>query len=233
MRILFALSWFAVLMLAGSCGRSGRVVSCPENPVTNQSVVDRQLEMERLRDQVDAKNQLIAQLRNLLAHEVGPNARELVVDGAGRLRNAQNGVVTAGDLRPNEEVCRITLLDSVLFDSGDAGLSEDGVKTLESVSEYLLKQYPGREIVVRGHTDSEPIDQSPYKSNWELGAARALRVLHFLVDVGGLAGDSLSAQTFGQRRPRAGNDSAMGKQLNRRTEIVVMPALVEVEMDRQ
>jgi chemotaxis protein MotB len=75
--------------------------------------------------------------------------------------------------------------------------------------------------MVEGHTDSDPIRHSGWKSNWELGAARSLTVLHYLADKAGVDPAMMSAATFSKYQPVAGNDNAQGKAQNRRAVIVI------------
>jgi chemotaxis protein MotB len=119
------------------------------------------------------------------------------------------------------EVARYAIGNSVLFGSGKATLTPVGSAVLERALDAIRTNYPSNSIVIEGHTDSEGIGMSNWKSNWELGAARALAVLHYLEDEGNIAGSRLSATTYSFYRPVASNDTSDGKAQNRRTEIVV------------
>ena len=77
---------------------------------------------------------------------------------------------------------------------------------------------------MEGHTDNVPIRTEQFPSNWELASARALTVLKTMVDAG-LPAARVSAASFGDSKPTAGNDTTDGKALNRRIEIVVVPDL--------
>lgn len=116
---------------------------------------------------------------------------------------------------------RVELPEEVLFEVGKAQLRESGMALLDSVATKIKSDYAGRYVNVEGHTDSQPIVYSGWRSNWELGAARALVVLHYLEDHHGIAGAQLSATTFGPFRPQADNGTPEGRQANRRSEIVV------------
>jgi chemotaxis protein MotB len=112
----------------------------------------------------------------------------------------------------------------VLFDSGSAELSPDGKKTLAEVAS-VLRGDPKRRLMVAGHTDSQPIADANYRSNWELSAERAVTVTEFLV-ASGLKPANLSAAGFSQFDPIATNGSAAGRQDNRRIELVIEPLSV-------
>lgn len=117
----------------------------------------------------------------------------------------------------------ITFLAEVFFDSGKDQLRHDGKGALVKVAEILNRDVPGSRVAVEGHTDSDPIRHSTWKSNWELSSARALAVLHFLIDECKVAPQRLSANGYGEFCPVASNNTAKGKQQNRRVEIVILP----------
>jgi chemotaxis protein MotB len=70
---------------------------------------------------------------------------------------------------------------------------------------------------------------SGWKDNWELSAARALSVLRYLVDDKGVGPERVSAIGYGEYRPVSENDSAAGRKLNRRVEIVILPKYAKVK----
>lgn len=106
----------------------------------------------------------------------------------------------------------------VLFSSGSSELSNDGRQTVAEIARVLNKQ-EGTRWQVEGHTDNDPMQGA--MTNWELGANRALAVLHVMIDAG-MSPQRLSASTFGEFNPVARNESADGKAKNRRIEIVLL-----------
>lgn len=124
----------------------------------------------------------------------------------------------------------ITFVAEVLFDSGKAKVRSEAHAALDKVAKVIRDKVSDREIGVEGHTDNEPIKHSGWKSNWELSTARAVSVLHYLVEQGKLNPKMLSAIGYGEYRPIASNDTAEGMQKNRRVEIVIMP---KIEKDRE
>jgi chemotaxis protein MotB len=114
-----------------------------------------------------------------------------------------------------------TLANEVLFDSGRATITAEGRRALNEAAGKIKEMGDDKFIQIEGHTDSDPIRASNWKSNWELGAARALAVLHYLEDNHGIKSSSLSAATYSMYKPVASNDTADGKSKNRRTVIVV------------
>jgi chemotaxis protein MotB len=109
----------------------------------------------------------------------------------------------------------------VLFASGSADLSPEGKATLAEVA-AVLKGDPKRRLMVAGHTDSQPIADANYRSNWELSAERAVTVTEFLISAG-LPPGNLSAAGFSQYDPIGNNGSAAGRNENRRIELVIEP----------
>ena len=129
-------------------------------------------------------------------------------------------------LKMTERGLIITFVSEVFFDSGKAKVKQDGKPALQKVSEVLNKDVPSSEVAIEGHTDNDPIKHSGWKTNWELSSARALAVLHYLVDDCKVKPQRLSANGYGEFRPVAPNDSAQNKQKNRRVEIVILPTKV-------
>ncbi|HEO64072.1 MAG TPA: hypothetical protein ENN78_02245 [Candidatus Omnitrophica bacterium] len=111
----------------------------------------------------------------------------------------------------------------VFFDSGKSELRPEAFSMLEKVAVFLNSDMPDREISVEGHTDNVPIKYSGWKSNWELSTARALSVLHYLVEEENVDSRRVQATGFGEYRPIASNDTKEGRQKNRRVEIVILP----------
>ena len=117
----------------------------------------------------------------------------------------------------------VRVLDRVLFDSGKAELRHDAHPVLEKVARILQQQLKEQPISIEGHTDNQPIKRSHWKDNWELSLARSRAVLKYLVDEQKFEPSRVSAAGFGEYRPIASNDTAKGRRLNRRVEIVAMP----------
>jgi chemotaxis protein MotB len=123
----------------------------------------------------------------------------------------------------------ITVVGDLLFDSGKAKIRPEAYPLLDKVAKILNNDVPQYNIGIEGYTDNQPIKHSGWKSNWELSSQRALNVLHYLTRNKGVSGDRMSAIGYGEYRPVASNDSASGRQLNRRVEIVIMPEITKVK----
>jgi len=120
----------------------------------------------------------------------------------------------------------ITFLSEVFFDSGKDVIREDGKGSLQKVAEVLNQNVPNSNVAIEGHTDNQPIKYSGWKTNWELSSARALAVLHYLVDECKVKPTRLSANGYGEYRPVAANDTKENMQKNRRVEIVILPSKI-------
>jgi len=117
----------------------------------------------------------------------------------------------------------ITFVSEVLFDSGKATLKEDAKGKIAKIADVLGTTVKDLKVGIEGHTDNVPIKHSGWKSNWELSSARAMSVLHFLIDNEGLEPTRLSATGYGEFNPVASNETKEGRQKNRRVEIVILP----------
>lgn len=117
----------------------------------------------------------------------------------------------------------VTFVAEVLFGSGKATLREQSFNTLDEVARVLNTTVKDLDVGIEGHTDNEPIRKSGWKSNWELSSARAMSVLHYLVDENGVNPERLAAIGYGEYRPVASNETKEGRQQNRRVEIVILP----------
>ena len=76
----------------------------------------------------------------------------------------------------------IEMKERMLFGSGDARLSRDALGSLREMAQ-TLKRIPSH-LQVEGHTDNVPINSAAFPSNWELSAARAASVVHYLARAG-------------------------------------------------
>lgn len=164
--------------------------------------------IEKLTKQLDEFEQTKRLLEQRLKQEIA--------DKEVRLERAEKGLV-------------ISFVTDVLFDSGKAKLKPGVYSALSKVTRVLNENVPENDIGIEGHSDNEPIKYSGWKSNWELSTARALSVLHYLIDKGGVSPLRVSPVGYAEYRPIASNDTKQGRQLNRRVEIVIMPKITKVK----
>ncbi len=118
----------------------------------------------------------------------------------------------------------ISIESSVSFPSGKATLTNKGQETVRKVASVLRSDHAARNYWIEGHTDADPIKKSKWGSNRDLSVARAMAVLHYLVEQCDVPDDRCVVAGHGQYAPVASNADASEKARNRRVEIVVHSA---------
>jgi chemotaxis protein MotB len=119
------------------------------------------------------------------------------------------------------------LTDDLLFESGHARLQKKATPLLSEVAHLVVTQSKGNPVRVEGNTDNRPISTAEFRSNWDLSAARATAVMNYLLERG-LAPTNASVGGYADQRPLASNETAAGRSLNRRVEIVVLHRAINV-----
>lgn len=149
------------------------------------------------------------------------NLNELAQNVQEKLNEAGAGADVAVTTDPRGLVVEIT--SRTLFRSGSAFLEREGLKVLDQVALALSKI--DNRVMIEGHTDSVPIrGGGTYPSNWELSTARATQVLRWITEVRGLPAPRFSAAGYADTHPRFPNDTPAHRSMNRRVEIIVVPA---------
>ena len=177
-----------------------RDLSASEKKVLEQKLADQQLALEKFKAttiQTDAK------LEESLRKELADKNVQI-----SRLRDQ----------------LKVTVASEILFPSGSAELSPEGVDVLRKVANAANKTQD--EVRVEGHTDTDliaPVLAQYYPTNWELSTARAAVAVRTLEATGMVPAARLSAVGYGDSRPVAPNDTVEGKAKNRRVEIVFTP----------
>lgn len=129
----------------------------------------------------------------------------------------------------------VSMVDKILFPSGKAEITEEGLEVLERVGN-VLKDVEDKIIRVEGHTDNVQIHpklQEQYPTNWELSTARATNVVRFLQEKVGIKPGYLQAIGMSEYHPVASNDTEEGRSQNRRIEIILTPVLAREEIPEQ
>lgn len=116
----------------------------------------------------------------------------------------------------------VSLTDKVLFESGRARLTGIAPAILSSVAS-ILNANPNIDALVEGHTDSDPISLTSYRSNWDLSMKRAMVVVNELQSKYNVSPAHLIPAARGEHKPKADNETKEGKKMNRRTEIILIP----------
>lgn len=136
-------------------------------------------------------------------------------------------------VRQYQNMLAVDLAEQIFFDSGRATLKAGGKDVLKKVGE-ALKGYENKIIRVVGHTDNVPLAkslQSTFPTNWELSVARATNVVRFLQDVG-IPPQRMVPSGRAEYDPVATNDTAEGRQKNRRIEIMLIDQSLANEMEK-
>jgi chemotaxis protein MotB len=116
------------------------------------------------------------------------------------------------------------LMKQLRFESGEATIKPEGYKVLDELIAYLKTAAGDQLIRVEGHADNMEIGpslKSLYQTNWDLSKARAGGVLRYLTEKGGIDSAKLSSVGYGDTKPMAGNATEVGRQKNRRVDIVL------------
>ncbi|HUR28471.1 MAG TPA: OmpA family protein [Planctomycetota bacterium] len=218
-RISFASLGLALALFSGAC-QSDRAY---RDALEEQTAENKRLREERTQIKGDNRDlnfqkeslenavaEANAKLLEMPRHDTSANAKKFPeLDSAG----------VGYGLRDGEMV--ITMSSDITFASGKAELSKAGRSALASVAKALTREYPKAEYRIEGHTDSDPITKAKFGSNRDLSLARAMTVLHYLVEDAGVPDDRCVIVGWGQYRPVAEGKSADAKSKNRRVEIVV------------
>jgi chemotaxis protein MotB len=122
-------------------------------------------------------------------------------------------------VRRHSSWVEVEIRTDILFASGVSKLSDAALPALNILAETLAR-YPNP-VRVEGHTDNRPINTSTFPSNWELSAARAASVVHLFAK-GGVDPARLTVIGLGEFRPAQSNDTAAGRNANRRVLIVIL-----------
>ena len=128
------------------------------------------------------------------------------------------------DIKVLKGVVYISLADNMLFKSGSYEISDRAMETLSKIAK-IIKDYSDYDVLVEGNTDNVPISRTNIRNNWDLSALRASSVVQCLQNDFGINPSRLSAAGRGEFNPIADNDTEVGKQRNRRTEIIITPKL--------
>lgn len=167
--------------------------------------------------------QEIAELRqrNLLVEQRADSLRREAEEANRRLNEALSQLRTlVAEITNLQETQRglVISLSDILFDVNRSTLKSGAQASIGRIA-TVLRQYPQHQILVEGHTDATGSDDY----NLRLSRDRANSVRTALI-AGGVEEAKISAEGFGESRPVATNDTAAGRQQNRRVEIIIVGA---------
>ena len=176
----------------------------------------------KLVDEINASNKYIKQLVDAKS-----KSDSLNIALTNKLtRSLSTDELKEVDIKVLKGVVYISLADNMLFKSGSYEISERAMETLSKIAK-IIKDYSDYDVLVEGNTDNVPISRTNIRNNWDLSALRASSVVQCLQNDFGINPSRLSAAGRGEFNPIADNDTEVGKQRNRRTEIIITPKLDE------
>ncbi len=177
-------------------------------------------ESQKLQSQLQQTQQGLAsaQQQSASAEAELANLRRKLAAGSGPAPAVSARIDRAG----TKSRVRFTLESKVLFSLGKSELTSEGQRALRRVASVIKSDFPGRYVRIEGHTDSVPVKTMPGKTNLELSNERAEAVWHYLVNHCGVDAKMLYTAGYAQYRPVQSNRTELGRQSNRRVEIVVV-----------
>ena len=123
-------------------------------------------------------------------------------------------------------VVYISLADNMLYKSGSYEINSRASETLSKIAK-IIKDYKDYDVLIEGNTDDVPISRENIRNNWDLSCLRASSVVQALQNQYGVDPKRLTAGGRGEYNPVAENSTDVGKQRNRRTQIIITPKLDE------
>src|SRR5215475_4245972 len=171
-------------------------------------------------ENLGAKDAYIQSLQAAMAHKDSLNMA-LVNNLKGAIGNLNDQDI---NIKVDKGVVYVDISDKLLFASGKYAVTSRAQEVLGKVAQ-VLKAQPDIEFMVEGHTDNIPYRHGDLLDNWDLSVKRATAVIRILQNKYGLEPAKMAAAGRGEYLPVADNGTAEGRQLNRRTRIVILPQL--------
>jgi chemotaxis protein MotB len=190
------------------------------------SLAEQEKKLRAEKDALDEeKSKLAKEVQELRRLRAASEARTKEYQNLlGKLRK----MIDAGSLEVKfrNGVMLVQMPSDVLFPAGKAELKPEAVEAIKELA-GTLKQFKGRKFQVVGHSDSQPISNEEFPSNWELSSKRAVEVVKVLVDAG-VPPEMVNAAGSASYDPLAANNSTRNKAKNRRVELIFVPKIDEL-----
>ena len=180
------------------------------------------ISIEKLVDQINESNQYIRHLTDLKTKSDSLN----MVLTNNLTRSLSKEELKEVDVQVLKGVVYISLADNMLYKSGSYEINDRAAETLSKIAK-IIKDYKDYDVLIEGNTDNVPISRENIRNNWDLSCLRASSVVQALQNNYGVDPKRLTAGGRGEYNPLATNDTALGKQRNRRTQIIITPKLDE------
>ena len=176
--------------------------------------------ISKLVDEINASNKFIKQL--VEAKDKSDSLNMVLTNNLTRSLTREE--MQEVDIQVLKGVVYISLADNMLYKSGSYEINSRAGETLSKIAK-IIKDYKDYDVLVEGNTDTDPISRTNIRNNWDLSALRASSVVQELQNKYGVDPARLTAAGRGEYNPIATNDTALGKQRNRRTQIIITPKL--------
>lgn len=174
----------------------------------------------KLVDEINASNKYIKQL---VSAKSKSDSLNLALTNK-LTRSLSSDELKDVDVKVLKGVVYISLADNMLFKTGSYEISSRAMETLSKIAK-IIKDYKDYDVLVEGNTDNVPISRPNIRNNWDLSGLRASSVVQCLQNDFGIDPSRLTAGGRGEYNPIADNDTEVGRQRNRRTEIIITPKL--------
>ena len=146
------------------------------------------------------------------------------------LRSLSNDEKKEVDVQVLKGVVYISLTDNMLYKSGSYEINDRAATTLSKIAKIIM-DYKDYDVLIEGNTDDVPISRQNIRNNWDLSCLRASSVVQALQNDYGVDPKRLTAGGRGEYNPLTTNTTEVGRQRNRRTQIIITPKLDQF-MDR-
>ena len=178
------------------------------------------ISIEKLVDQINESNQYIRHLTELKSKSDSLNL--LLTNNLTRSLSKEE--LKEVDVQVLKGVVYISLADNMLYKTGSYEINDRAAETLSKIAK-IIKDYKDYDVLIEGNTDNVPISRENIRNNWDLSCLRASSVVQALQNKYGVDPKRLTAGGRGEFNPLATNDTELGRQRNRRTQIIITPKL--------
>ena len=178
--------------------------------------------IDKLVDQINESNKYIRHLVEIKSKSDSLN----VVLTNNLTRSLSKEELKEVDVQVLKGVVYISLADNMLYKSGSYEINDRAAETLSKIAK-IIKDYKDYDVLIEGNTDNVPINRENIRNNWDLSCLRASSVVQVLQNQYGVDPKRLTAGGRGEYNPLQPNTTELGKQRNRRTQIIITPKLDE------
>ena len=183
------------------------------------------ISIEKLVDQINESNQYI---RHLVEVKSKSDSLNMVLTN-NLTRSLSREEMKEVDVQVLKGVVYISLADNMLYQSGSYEVNSRAKETLSKIAK-IIQDYKDYDVLIEGNTDNVPVSTISAKmknirNNWDLSALRAASVVQYLQDNFGVNPKRMTAGGRGEYNPVTTNSTEVGKQRNRRTQIIITPKL--------